>query len=142
MLSNFVLPGTWYYWLAAASMGLLWFGSIILYSISTMKLGDLGTVDRLAAVSRCHRGGQHDFWRADGRMGSYGDAPDQDDDSGGKLSRASDRDSELRRACIILTQRVSRPTERDVQWCIQLGTIESMQLQIMSTKLLTIGFRI
>jgi L-rhamnose-H+ transport protein len=37
------LPGTWYYWLAAASMGLLWFGSIILYSISTVKLGDLGT---------------------------------------------------------------------------------------------------
>jgi L-rhamnose-H+ transport protein len=37
------LPGTWYYWPAAASMGLLWFGSIILYSISTVKLGDLGT---------------------------------------------------------------------------------------------------
>jgi L-rhamnose-H+ transport protein len=37
------LPGTWYYWLASASMGLLWFGSIILYSISTLKLGDLGT---------------------------------------------------------------------------------------------------
>jgi L-rhamnose-H+ transport protein len=37
------LPGTWYYWLTSASMGLLWFGSIILYSISTVKLGDLGT---------------------------------------------------------------------------------------------------
>jgi L-rhamnose-H+ transport protein len=37
------LKGTWYYWFAAASMGLLWFGSIILYSISTVKLGDLGT---------------------------------------------------------------------------------------------------
>ena len=37
------LPGTWYYWLAGASMGLLWFGSIILYSVSTVKLGDLGT---------------------------------------------------------------------------------------------------
>ncbi len=37
------LPGTWYYWLAAASMGLLWFGSIVLYSISTLKLGNLGT---------------------------------------------------------------------------------------------------
>jgi len=35
--------GTWYYWLAAASMGVLWYGSIILYSISTVKLGDLGT---------------------------------------------------------------------------------------------------
>jgi L-rhamnose-H+ transport protein len=37
------LSGTWYYWLTSASMGLLWFGSIILYSISTVKLGDLGT---------------------------------------------------------------------------------------------------
>ena len=37
------LPGTWYYWLTATSMGVLWFGSIILYSISTIKLGALGT---------------------------------------------------------------------------------------------------
>jgi L-rhamnose-H+ transport protein len=37
------LPGTWYYWLVGASMGFLWYGSIILYSISTVKLGDLGT---------------------------------------------------------------------------------------------------
>ena len=36
------LPGTWYYWFAAASMGFLWYGSIILYSISTVKLGALG----------------------------------------------------------------------------------------------------
>ncbi len=36
-------PGTWYYWPAAASMGLFWYGSIVLYSISTVKLGDLGT---------------------------------------------------------------------------------------------------
>jgi len=36
-------PGTWYYWLTGAAMGVLWFGSIILYSISTLKLGDLGT---------------------------------------------------------------------------------------------------
>ena len=42
-LSGLNLPGTWYYWLASASMGLLWYGSIILYSISTVKLGDLGT---------------------------------------------------------------------------------------------------
>jgi L-rhamnose-H+ transport protein len=41
--SKLALSGTWYYWLAGASMGLLWFGSIILYSISTVKLGDLGT---------------------------------------------------------------------------------------------------
>jgi L-rhamnose-H+ transport protein len=38
-----LLPGTWYYWLVGATMGFLWFGSIILYSISTLKLGDLGT---------------------------------------------------------------------------------------------------
>src|SRR5271163_62973 len=37
------LPGTWYYWLVGASMGFLWYGSIILYSIATVKLGDLGT---------------------------------------------------------------------------------------------------
>jgi L-rhamnose-H+ transport protein len=42
-VSKLGLAGTWYYWLASASMGLLWFGSIILYSISTVKLGDLGT---------------------------------------------------------------------------------------------------
>jgi L-rhamnose-H+ transport protein len=42
-VSQLRLPGTWYYWIAAASMGVLWFGSIILYSISTVKLGDLGT---------------------------------------------------------------------------------------------------
>jgi len=42
-ISRLRLPGTWYYWLTGASMGFLWFGSIILYSISTVKLGDLGT---------------------------------------------------------------------------------------------------
>jgi L-rhamnose-H+ transport protein len=42
-LSQLRLPGTWYYWFAAASMGFLWYGSIILYSISTVKLGALGT---------------------------------------------------------------------------------------------------
>jgi L-rhamnose-H+ transport protein len=42
-LGTLRLSGTWYYWLAGATMGLLWFGSIILYSISTIKLGDLGT---------------------------------------------------------------------------------------------------
>jgi L-rhamnose-H+ transport protein len=36
------LPGTRHYWPIAASMGLLWFGSIILYSVSTVKLGSLG----------------------------------------------------------------------------------------------------
>jgi L-rhamnose-H+ transport protein len=41
--SRLSTPGTWYYWLVGALMGFLWFGSIILYSISTIKLGDLGT---------------------------------------------------------------------------------------------------
>jgi L-rhamnose-H+ transport protein len=43
-VAHLKLPDTWYYWPAAASMGLLWFGSIILYSISTVKLGVLGPV--------------------------------------------------------------------------------------------------
>src|ERR1700733_9580152 len=42
-LSALRLPGTWYYWLVGASMGFLWYGSIILYTLSTVKLGDLGT---------------------------------------------------------------------------------------------------
>jgi L-rhamnose-H+ transport protein len=42
-IAKLALPGTWYYWLAGATMGLLWYGSIICYSISTVKLGDLGT---------------------------------------------------------------------------------------------------
>ncbi|MGC2171444.1 MAG: L-rhamnose/proton symporter RhaT [Candidatus Sulfotelmatobacter sp.] len=41
--SDLRLPRTWHYWLAAASMGILWYGSIVLYSIATIKLGDLGT---------------------------------------------------------------------------------------------------
>ena len=41
-VSRLRLPGTWYYWFAAASMGFLWYGSIVLYSISTVKLGALG----------------------------------------------------------------------------------------------------
>jgi L-rhamnose-H+ transport protein len=32
----------WYYWLMAASMGLLWYGSILLYSLSANRLGTLG----------------------------------------------------------------------------------------------------
>jgi L-rhamnose-H+ transport protein len=34
----------WYYWVMAALMGVLWFGSIMCYSIATVKLGDLGPV--------------------------------------------------------------------------------------------------
>lgn len=36
--------GRWYYWLMGMCMGALWFGSIICYSLSTVKLGDLGAV--------------------------------------------------------------------------------------------------
>ena len=43
-LGQLTLAGTWYYWPVSASMGFLWFGSIILYSISTVKLGALGPV--------------------------------------------------------------------------------------------------
>lgn len=34
----------WYYWLMGALMGLLWFGSVLCYSIATVKLGHLGPV--------------------------------------------------------------------------------------------------
>jgi hypothetical protein len=43
-LGQLTLAGIWYYWPVSASMGFLWFGSIILYSISTVKLGALGPV--------------------------------------------------------------------------------------------------
>lgn len=33
----------WYYWLMAACMGLLWYGSILLYSLSASQLGPVGT---------------------------------------------------------------------------------------------------
>lgn len=41
-LANLGASGTWHYWALAGSMGLLWYGSIILYSIATLKLGTLG----------------------------------------------------------------------------------------------------
>ena len=31
-LSSLKLPGTWYYWFASASMGFLWYGSVMLYT--------------------------------------------------------------------------------------------------------------
>ncbi len=42
-LSAFRPKARWYYWLMAACMGLLWYGSILLYSLSTTLLGTLGT---------------------------------------------------------------------------------------------------
>ncbi len=38
----FLAHAAWYYWLMAAGMGLLWYGSILLYSLSTTLLGTLG----------------------------------------------------------------------------------------------------
>jgi len=34
----------WYYWLIAALMGVLWYGSLVLYGVSTLRLGELGPV--------------------------------------------------------------------------------------------------
>jgi L-rhamnose-H+ transport protein len=41
---DLISKSRWYYWLMGACMGILWFGSIICYSLSTIKLGDLGPV--------------------------------------------------------------------------------------------------
>ena len=43
-IRDLISKGRWYYWLMGACMGVLWFGSIICYSLSTIKLGDLGPV--------------------------------------------------------------------------------------------------
>jgi len=42
--SQFIAESRWYYWLTPALMGLLWFGSIMCYSLAAVKLGDLGPV--------------------------------------------------------------------------------------------------
>ena len=34
----------WYYWVMATLMGRLWFGSVVAYSLATVKLGELGPV--------------------------------------------------------------------------------------------------
>jgi len=41
--AGFLGESRWYYWLMATFMGALWYGSIVLYSISAMRLGELGT---------------------------------------------------------------------------------------------------
>jgi L-rhamnose-H+ transport protein len=43
-MRDLISKSRWYYWLMGACMGVLWFGSIICYSLSTIKLGDLGPV--------------------------------------------------------------------------------------------------
>jgi L-rhamnose-H+ transport protein len=40
---QFFASSRWYYWLMAILMGTLWYGSILLYSISAGRLGELGT---------------------------------------------------------------------------------------------------
>jgi L-rhamnose-H+ transport protein len=42
--TKFAATGTHFYWLLAAVMAFFWFGSTVLYGISTVKLGELGTV--------------------------------------------------------------------------------------------------
>jgi L-rhamnose-H+ transport protein len=42
--SRLFAESRWYYWLTPGLMGLLWFGSIMCYSLAAVKLGDLGPV--------------------------------------------------------------------------------------------------
>jgi L-rhamnose-H+ transport protein len=42
--SQLIATSRWYYWLTPALMGLLWFGSIMCYSLAAVKLGNLGPV--------------------------------------------------------------------------------------------------
>jgi L-rhamnose-H+ transport protein len=41
---KFGVSGTGHYWILAAVMAFFWFGSTVLYGVSTVKLGELGTV--------------------------------------------------------------------------------------------------
>jgi len=41
---KFGASGTTHYWILAAVMAFFWFGSTVLYGVSTVKLGELGTV--------------------------------------------------------------------------------------------------
>jgi len=41
---KFSVGGTGHYWLLAAVMALCWFGSTVMYGVSTVNLGELGTV--------------------------------------------------------------------------------------------------
>lgn len=41
---NFLAAGTSYYWFMAFLMGVLWFGSVVLYGIAVLRIGDLGAV--------------------------------------------------------------------------------------------------
>ena len=61
-------------------MGLLWYGSIILYSISTVKLGDLGTSIGWPLFLAAIVVASTVFGVADRRMGAHRHAPDPNDD--------------------------------------------------------------
>jgi L-rhamnose-H+ transport protein len=41
---KFGAAGTAHYWMLAGLMAFFWFGSTVLYGVSTVKLGELGTV--------------------------------------------------------------------------------------------------
>jgi len=41
---KFSVAGTSHYWILAALMAFFWFGSTVMYGVSTVKLGELGTV--------------------------------------------------------------------------------------------------
>jgi L-rhamnose-H+ transport protein len=43
VVSDFFGRARWYYWPGAASMGLLWYGSILVYALAASKLGEIGT---------------------------------------------------------------------------------------------------
>jgi L-rhamnose-H+ transport protein len=43
-LADLGAKSRWYYWAMGMCMGALWFGSVVCYSLSTVKLGDLGAV--------------------------------------------------------------------------------------------------
>jgi L-rhamnose-H+ transport protein len=42
--SKFGASGTVHYWILAAVMAFFWFGSTVMYGVSTVKLGELGTI--------------------------------------------------------------------------------------------------
>ncbi len=42
--SNFLVSGTSHYWALAFLMGVLWFGSVVLYGIAVLRIGQLGAV--------------------------------------------------------------------------------------------------
>ena len=77
------------------SHGVLWYGSIVLYSISTMKLGDLGTSIGWPLFLACHRDCQHRIRRINRRMGEHRKTSDPHHDCRRRLSGTGDWNSQL-----------------------------------------------